>query len=372
VSEAGPTHGEPVAVPAPELGAVPAAPAAPLTGLFSGFGNAAMARMLQRQPAAVASEPDPPGPTASQTWQHPEVRSKAEAIEKPPEAPPKPSDRGLQMCLELVPAVVRAVKGYSSKDGKQVPLENAMLIISEAANEHAPYDPGRLNQPVIPPGNMMWGVTSASDTPGATVKTTTDEEVGGVRHSESGRKFRAYDTLDDAAKGYLQALEGVDPDAAKNPAFPKVLEALQTPGMTPEKFGATLDSVGYATAKNYGKDIAAHTPQTKAMVQKFMPQILSSLGGKIADIEAKQLAYHELVGWIDTRIESIQTSLSSTGVLTDEGQAKLQEELNQLTADRETALAAIEKLNPEIEKAKQLMADVAEFGTTLGPAPKAG
>ena len=99
-----------------------------------------------------------------------------------------------------------------------------------------------------------------------------------------------------------------------------------------------------------------------------MPQILSSLGGKLADIEAKQLAYHDLVGWIDTRLEAIETSLNSTGVLTDEGSAKLQAEMDQLIVDRETALAAIEKLNPEIEKAKQLMADVSEFSATLGPA----
>lgn len=366
MSEPGHTGGEHLNVPAPQLAPMPSAPAAPLQGLFSGFGNAAMARMLQRQPVAGQTPAAEPGPSTSEMWQHPEVRAKAAAIEKPVDAP-KVSDRGLEMCLELVPAVVKAVKGYKSEDGKTVPLENAMLMITQAANEHAPYDPNRLDEPVIPRGNMLWGVTSASKTPGATVKTRTDEESGGVRHSESNRSFRAYETLDDAAMGYLKALEGTDADAATSPSFPKILEALQTPGMTPERFGKVLDDAHYATAKSYGKDFAAHSPQTKKMVQRFMPQILSSLGGKIADVEAKQLAYHDLVGWIDTRLEAIETSLGSTGVLTDEGTAKLEEERDQLIVDRETALAAIEKLDPELEKAKQLMADVSEFAATLGP-----
>ena len=367
MSDQGHTAGEPVSVPAPQVAPMPSAPASPLFGLFSGFGNAAMSRMLQRQP--VASEDPaaaPAGPSASETWQHPEVRAKAAAIEKPAEKP-KVGDRGLELCMELVPAVVRAVKGYSSKDGKQVPLENAMLMITQAANEHAPYDPGRLDEPVIPSGNMLWGVTTTGENPDATVRTRTDEESGGVRHSEGNRPFRAYATLDDAAMGYLQALEGVDPDAAKNPAFPKVLAALQTPGMTPEKFGQTLDAAGYATAGNYGKEMAANNPQTKAMVKRFMPQILASLGQKIIDVEAKQLAYHELIEWIDARLEAIETALNSTGVLTDDGTAKLQEEMDQLLVDRETALAMIEKLKPEIDKARQLMADVEEFGATLGP-----
>jgi hypothetical protein len=366
VSEPGHTQSEPAIAPAPSMAPLPAAPAAGLQGLFSGFGNAAMARMLQRQPVSSPGPAAAPGPSTSETWQHPEVRAKAAAIEKPADKP-KVSDRGLELCLELVPAVVQAVKGYKSEDGKTVPLENAMLMITQAANEHAPYDPNRLDEPVIPGGNMLWGVTSASTTPGATVKTRTDEESGGVRHSESNRSFRAYDTLEDAATGYLKALEGTDADAATSPAFPKILEALQTPGMTPERFGKVLDDAHYATAKSYGKDFAAHSPQTKRMVQRFMPQILSSLGGKIADIEAKQLAYHDLVGWIDTRIEAIETSLGSTGVLTEEGTAALQAEMDQLVIDRETALAAIEKLDPELEKAKQLMTDVGAFAATLGP-----
>jgi hypothetical protein len=364
MSEPGHTQSEPVSIPAPSLAPMPSAPAAGLQGLFSGFGNAAMARMIQRQPLASPG-PVAPGPSTSETWQHPEVRAKAAAIEKPVDAP-KVSDRGLELCLELVPAVVRAVKGYASKDGKQVPLENAMLMITQAANEHAPYDPGRMGEPVIPKGNMMWGVTTTGENPDATVKTRTDEESGGVRHSEGNRAFRAYDSLDAAAKGYLEALALEDPNVTKNPAFPNVLAKLQTPGMSPEEFGRALDSAGYATAGKYGKELAANTPQTKAMVKRFMPQILSSLGSKIADIEAKQLAYHDLVGWIDTRIQSIEASLNTTGVLDDAGTAALQEEMDHLIVDRETALAAIENLNPEIEKAKQLMTDVGEFGATLG------
>jgi hypothetical protein len=365
MSEVGPTHGEPVQVPAPKVGAMPAMPATPLFGLFSGFGNAAMARMLQREPVASEEPAAAPGPTASETWQHPEVRTKAAAIEKPVEKA-KPKDRGLELCMELVPAVVRAVKGYQSKDGKQVPLENAMLMISQAANEHAPYDPGRMGESVIPKGNMMWGITSDSKTPGSTVETTTDEESGGVRHSESNRKFRAYATLDDAAMGYLQALEGIDPDAAKNPAFPNVLKALETPGITPQQFGDKLDAAGYATAGGYGAALTKNNPQTKAMVKRFMPQILASLGEKIVDIEAKQLAYTELVGWIDGRLAEVEAQLGSS-VLNEEGTAKLEEERDQLMVDRETALAMIEKLAPEVDKAAKLMADVSEFGATLEP-----
>ena len=202
--------------------------------------------------------------------------------------------------------------------------------------------------------------------PGSTVKTRTDEESGGVRHSESNRKFRAYASLDDAAIGYLQALEGVDPDAAKNPAFINVLKALQTPGMTAQDFGTKLAAAGYATAGGYAEAMRINNPQTTAMVQRFMPQILASLGEKIMDVEAKQLAYGELIGWIDGRIEEVQAQLDSQ-VVSDEGTAKLQEELEQLRIDRETALAMIEKLEPEVDKAAKLMADVEEFGATLGP-----
>ena len=136
--------------------------------------------------------------------------------------------------MEVVPAVVRAVKGYSTADGKQIPLENALLIIAQGTAEHSPYNPGTADKPVIPEGNMLWGVTSDSKKPGATVKTRTDEVKDGKRVSEANRSFRSYDTMEEAAVGYLRALEGTDPDAAKNENYKQVLDVLTKPGATPE------------------------------------------------------------------------------------------------------------------------------------------
>jgi hypothetical protein len=166
--------------------------AAVIGALSHGAGNAAVARMLgaaagprvlQRDefppaapatsapaaaPASAAPAAGSPGadpatdPAAdqakSETWQHPEVRQRAVPIEAAP-AKAAPKDRGLDLYVQLVPSVVRAVKGYSTAGGDQIPLENAMLIIAQGTAEHAPYDPGLANKPVIPAGNMRWGIT---------------------------------------------------------------------------------------------------------------------------------------------------------------------------------------------------------------------
>jgi hypothetical protein len=185
--------------------------AAAISALSGGAGNAAVARwirpaasgrMLQRQ--ETDDEPAAPAPNSSQTWQHPEARKRAAGIEQTAKVKAKPKDRGLDMYMQVVPSVVRAVKGYSSADGKQIPLENALLIIAQGTAEHAPYDPTLANKPVIPEGNMLWGVTSPSDATQTTKTTTTEFDEQGVRRIEHDRAFRAYGSLDEAALGYLK------------------------------------------------------------------------------------------------------------------------------------------------------------------------
>jgi hypothetical protein len=327
--------------------------AAVVSALSRGAGNAAVARMLappgpmlQRQDANQSV-----APTTSETWQHPEVRGKANEIEKKKDKE-KPKDRGLELYLEVVPAVVRAVKGYSGKDGKQIPLENGMLMIAQATAEHGPYDPKRAKDPVIPPGNMLWGVTSESDDPSATVTTTTTEEnKAGVRHSESNRKFRGYGSMDEAAEGYLKALEGTDPAAAKNPAFEKILDALKTKGMTPQGFGGSLQAAGYATAKDYGKKVANIFKTAKTLVKKFMPRIKQAQEEKIKELEDKKQAYADLAAFIETKIALINQS---------------NDEEQQLQVDLATANGMPAKLDPQVQKEKQLLSDLGEFEGTLG------
>jgi hypothetical protein len=244
------------------------------------------------------------------------------------------------------------VKGYADKDGKQIPLENGMLMIAQATAEHAPYDPNRADEPVIPPGNMIWGVTSESDDPNAVVKTaTTEQDKAGVAHSEGDRKFRSYGSADEAAEGYLKALEGTDPDAAKNPAFQKVLKALMTKGMTAQGFGGSLQAAGYATAKDYGKKVANIFNTAKSLVKKFMPQIKQAQTDKMLALETKKLAYTELVAWIDGKVAEI---------------AQSNDETQQLEFDRGTAQSMPAKLDPLIQKEQQLLTDLGEFEATLG------
>ena len=377
MTESGHTPGESVNAPAPDIGAAPLAPAAPLFAALSGMGNAAAARLmapqspvLARQPVAQGAPAEGPA-TAAASWQHVEVQSRADAIERTSKERDKPKDRGLELYMDLVPSVVRAVKGYSTADGKQIPLENAMLIISQSTTEHAPYDPTLAKGPVVPAGNMMFGVTSDSETPGATVRTRTDEVKGGKRVSEPNRKFRAYDSLDEAAMGYLRALEGSDPDAAKNPAYQSVLNALMTPGMSPQKFGATLDAAQYATTPEYGTKVAANAGEgswasAKSLVKKFMPQIKAAQAEKIAALGAKRDAYQELVSFIEDKISDLEQQLE-VQVLNEETIASLNAEIAELQADRETALKMVETIPEQIQKEQQLLGDLDDFAATLGP-----
>jgi hypothetical protein len=251
-------------------------------------------------------------------------------------------------------------------------LENALLIIAQGASEHGPYDPTRTHEPVIPGGNMLWGVTSPSDATNITTTTTTEVNEQGERRTEKGRAFRAYGTLDEAALGYLRALEGVDPDAAKNPQFHKVLDALTTPGLTPTRFGATLDAAGYGTERDkvtkklvYGDKVARNANGVaKQSIVKFLPQILDGQRGKIASLQEKVTAYDGLIAWIDQRVTTLDEQLASAGESSEQLEA-LKEELRKLKIDRETAQAMREKIEPLIATEQKLLADIAEFGQTL-------
>ena len=353
-------------------GRPPGERAASLHALSRGAGNAAVTRMLQREPAPASHTPAAEAGT-SQTWQHEAVRPRAEAIEEKQKTE-KPKDRGMELYMEVVPAVVRAVKGYSTADGKQIPLENALLIIAQGTAEHSPYNPATQNMPVIPAGNMLWGVTSDSKTPGSTVRTPTDEVKDGQRVHEKNRKFRAYGSVEEAAVGYLRNLEGLDPDAAKNPSYQRVLNVLTTPGATPEQFGQVLDEVKYATAPTYGDSVAANAGMGQhataaRLINKFMPQIKAGQQAKVDALRDKQAAYAELISWIENRAGEVQAQIDDMGESSDET-AALEEELRQLEADRNTALDAIEKIEPQVAKEQQLLLDLDEFAATL-PAPPA-
>ena len=228
--------------------------------------------------------------------------------------------------------------------------------------------------PVIPAGNMLWGVTSDSKTPGSTVRTPTDEVKDGQRVHESNRKFRAYGSVEEAAVGYLRSLEGLDPDAAKNPSYQRVLNVLTTPGATPEQFGQVLDEVKYATAPTYGDSVAANAGMGQhataaRLINKFMPQIKAGQPAKVDALRDKQAAYAELISWIENRAGEVQAQIDDMGESSDET-AALEEELRQLEADRNTALEAIEKIEPQVAKEQQLLLDLDEFAATL-PAPPA-
>jgi hypothetical protein len=323
--------------------------------------TAASGGVLQRQ---VSPKPSAE-PVTSYFWQHEEVRARAEAI-RAEQAEQKPTDRGLELYMEVVPAVVRAVKGYAAADGKQIPIENAMLIITQGTAEHAPYDPNRLDKPVIPPGNMLWGVTSASEEAGATVRTDTHEERNGASVLEKNRKFRAYGSMEDAAVGYLRALEGTDPDAAQNPNYKRVLDVLTTPGATPQQFGAVLGQVGWATARHYGSTMDKKTRTAKHLITKFMPQILQGQQDKIDALQAKAAAYQELIAWIEQRAAAVQGELEALAE-SSEASVALEEELRQLETDHQTAMGMIERLEPLVAKEQQLLADLGEFAGTLSP-----
>ncbi len=341
--------------------------------LGRGGGNAAVSRLLLRQPAPATAPPAAAEGGTSETWQHEAVKPRAEAIEKAKKEKEKPKDRGAELYMEVVPAVVRAVKGYSTADGKQIPLENALLIIAQGTAEHSPYNPGTADKPVIPEGNMLWGVTSDSKKPGATVKTRTDEVKDGKRVSEANRSFRSYDTMEEAAVGYLRALEGTDPDAAKNENYKQVLDVLTKPGATPKDFGDVLDKVHYATAPNYGEHVAANAgtggrATAARLIPKFMPQIKAGQQAKIDALREKQIAYTDLIAWIEGRAVDVRAELEERSDSSEESNA-LQEELQQLEADRNTAMEAIEKMEPLIAKEQQLLTDLDEFAATLPEAP---
>jgi chromosome segregation ATPase len=154
-----------------------------------------------------------------------------------------------------------------------------------------------------------------------------------------------------------------------------VLDALKTPGLTPDQFGATLDAAGYGTKRDavtkklvYGAGVARNAKDggatAKQLVKKFMPQILDGQRDKIASLRDKQAAYDGLIGWIEQRVTAVNQQISSAAESSEQLEA-LHEELRQLEVDRETALAMREKIEPLVAKEQQLLADIAEFGQTL-------
>ena len=85
----------------------------------------------------------------------------------------------------------------------------------------------------LPPGNMIFGITTNSNDPAQYVRVTTTEVKNGILVTEKGRKFRKYDSAEASVTGYLDLLGGRDPEFTKMYPGGKPLELLQKGGAKP-------------------------------------------------------------------------------------------------------------------------------------------
>ena len=84
-----------------------------------------------------------------------------------------------------------------------------------------------------------------------------EKEQGGKVHKEGNRAFRAYNSMEEAARGYLLAMQNKDPAAAQNPAFQHLWELLQDPATTPDTYARALQSAGFAINSTVGNPALA-------------------------------------------------------------------------------------------------------------------
>lgn len=158
---------------------------------------------------------------------------------------PKDLEAWLPHYEKLVPAVLNAVATYQadpSNPASRIPVQNAVMIMAQAEVEHSPLGPQ-------PPGNMIFGVTTASTNPDEYVRTRTTEVKKGKLVKEEGRKFRKYSTPEASVTGYLNVLGNRGPEGRELNLFPSgnPLTQLSTPGINPQAFLDTIVKSGYST-----------------------------------------------------------------------------------------------------------------------------
>ena len=117
--------------------------------------------------------------------------------------------------MEVVPAVVRPVKGYSTADGKQIPLENALLIIAQGTAEHSPYNPGTPNKPVIPAATCC-GASPATQEARVDRQDADRRGQGRQARQRGEPQLRSYERWRRPRSAICATSRALDPDAAKN------------------------------------------------------------------------------------------------------------------------------------------------------------
>ncbi len=204
-------------------------------------GNRGVSRLLsvvgvQRQDAFDSAEP----PQVSSVYQDERVRADVEKTEQqgaaasPPDVP-KALAADVSYYEQTVPAILAATSA------RGIDSINSLMVMAQAQSEHS-------KSRGLPPGNMIFGITTNETDPIKYVRvTTTEVNKAGIKVVETGRKFRRYDSAEASVEGYLDLLGGKDKEFPAMYPGGVPLAQLQKAGANPNDFLQAMLAGGYTT-----------------------------------------------------------------------------------------------------------------------------
>lgn len=155
----------------------------------------------------------------------------------PPQAEAAPVEPGFDTPESFVRELWPHVKRVASELGVEVRAILAQAALETGWGQHVPADASGRSS------NNLFGIKADSRWDGNAVAKPTIEFDNGVARQERAR-FRAYDSIADSVRDYLDFLRG-------NPRYQGVAA---TDG-SPRAFGQSLADAGYATDPDYAKKI---------------------------------------------------------------------------------------------------------------------
>jgi hypothetical protein len=281
------------------------------------------------------------------------VRERVAAIEQPRKDEAANASAGLDYYEKVIPAVIAAAAG------RGIPLKNALMIMAQAQAEHGKS---------VPPGNMIFGITTNWKDPDKVVIVKTWEVKDGKRYERTGR-FKKFDSPEASVEGYLDLLSGKDPEFPGMYKSGEPVKILQDPNASPEAFLEAMIRGGYSTNPNgyyatvvekdgskrqvYVPGYRQQYPKLFSRIQSEMKTVLPQLVQKAtADIRrcAEQIAaYIKLIGEIQQELQ----------------QSSDDPELERMRQDLTTLHTRLVKLHVELPKLVLKLARIESFQAAL-------
>lgn len=282
-----------------------------LDGLGRALGNRRLQRVVAGWQAPLQRQENqstaPAEPRESYVYQSARVRERVAAIEQPREDEAANAAPDLAYYEKVIPAVIAAATE------RGIPLQNALMIMAQAQAEHGKS---------VPPGNMIFGITTNWKDPDKVVIVKTWEVKDGQRYERTGR-FKKFASPEASVEGYLDLLSGKDPEFPGMYKSGEPVKIFQDPNASPEAFLEAMVRGGYSTNPNgyyatvvekdgrqrqvYVPGYRQQYPKLFARIQSEMKTVLPQLVQKAAaDIRrcGEQIAaYIKLIGEIQQELQ---------------------------------------------------------------------